>query len=196
MARRAYGSRLICENCMSLDVRRMHREGQLEAGQTFSYSWSCGGVPFGSISVITNGYSMVLTFSARRSPNTKWKPVEQHIPIVWNRCHFGRSRPWFRCSAHSNGQPCGRRVAVVYCVGGSFACRHCCAMSYACQHEALGHRGLGKAQKIRMRLGGSASLGDEFPEKPVGMHWQTYDRLCRAYDIAEERSMVGLSRLT
>jgi len=37
-------------------------------------------------------------------------------------------------------------------------------------------------------------LFDEFPEKPVGMHWQTYDRLRRTYDIAEERSMVGLSR--
>ena len=164
----------------------------MEAGQTFSYSWSCSGVPFGSISVITNGYSMVLTFSARRAPNTKWKSVEQRIPIVWTRCHFGRSRPWFRCSAHSNGRLCGRRVAVIYCAGKSFACRNCHCMSYASQHEALGQRGLGK--KIRMRLGGSASLFDEFPAKPVGLHWQTYDRLCRAYDIAEERSMVGLSR--
>jgi hypothetical protein len=69
-------------------------------------------------------------------------------------------------------------------------------MSYASQHEARGQRGLGKARKIRMRLGGSLNLLEDFPAKPVGMHWQTYDRLRRAYDIAEERSMVGLSRFS
>ena len=67
-------------------------------------------------------------------------------------------------------------------------------MSYASQHEALGQRGLRKARKIRMRLGGSLNLLEDFPAKPNGMHRQTYDRLRRAYDIAEERSMVGLSR--
>ncbi len=194
MVRRPYRSLPLCESSQSLDVRRMHRDGQLEAGETFSYSWSCGGEPFGSIGVLTEGYSIVLTFSVRRSEDSQWKSIEQRVPVVWTRCHYGRSRPWFRCSAYSNGQLCGRRVAVIYCAGESFACRHCYCVSYASQHEALGHRGLGKARKIRMRLGGSASLCDEFPEKPVGMHWQTYDRLCRAYDIAADRSMVGLSR--
>jgi hypothetical protein len=33
---------------------------------------------------------------------------------------------------------------------------------------------------------------DEFPDKPKGMHWRTYDRLCRLYEAAEERSTVGL----
>ena len=51
--------------------------------------------------------------------------------------------------------------------------------------------GLGKAQKIRMRLGGSPET-EEFPDKPKGMHWRTYDRLCRVHDAAEERSTIGL----
>jgi len=124
MLRRAYGSLPLCESSQSLDVRRLHRAGQLEADQTFSYSWSCGGKPFGSISVDTKGYSMILSFSVRRSEDSQWKSIEQRVQIVWTRCHFGRSRPWFRCSAHSNGRLCGRRVAVIYCAGESFACRN------------------------------------------------------------------------
>jgi hypothetical protein len=55
------------------------------------------------------------------------------------------------------------------------------------------HRGIGQAQKIRMRLGGSANLCEPFPDKPKRMHWQTYDRLCRLHDAAEERSTIGLT---
>jgi hypothetical protein len=32
----------------------------------------------------------------------------------------------------------------------------------------------------------------EFPDKPKGMHWRTYDRLYRIHDAAEERSTIGL----
>jgi hypothetical protein len=33
-----------------------------------------------------------------------------------------------------------------------------------------------------------------FPDKPKGMHWRTYERLCRVHDLAEERSTNGLMR--
>src|SRR6266513_773273 len=33
-----------------------------------------------------------------------------------------------------------------------------------------------KSQKVRMRLGGSPNMLDDFPEKPKGMHWRTYER--------------------
>jgi hypothetical protein len=35
---------------------------------------------------------------------------------------------------------------------------------------------------------------DEFPDRPKGLHWRTYDRLRHAYDIAEARSTIGLVR--
>jgi hypothetical protein len=38
-------------------------------------------------------------------------------------------------------------------------------------------RGATQAQKIRIKLGGSGSLAEPFPEKPKGMHWLTYLRL-------------------
>ena len=61
--------------------------------------------------------------------------------------------------------------------------------------EALHHRGVGKAQKIRMRLGGSPNMFEEFPDKPKGMHWRTYDRLRRMHDVAEGRSASALMRV-
>ena len=35
---------------------------------------------------------------------------------------------------------------------------------------------------------------EPFPDKPKGMHWETYNRLRRTHDIAEARSNIGLSR--
>jgi len=75
-----------------------------------------------------------------------------------------------------------------------FACRCCSGLAYASQREALYFRDIEKARKIRMRLGGSTVMSEAFPDKPKGMHWQTYERLRRAHDAAESRSMTGLLR--
>ena len=96
------------------------------------------------------------------------------------------------CSVASNGVYCGRRVTKLYGVGRLFACRHCYRLAYASQQESAHQRGLGKSQKIRMRLGGSPNMLEEFPDKPKGMHWRTYERWRRVHDVAEERSTVGL----
>jgi hypothetical protein len=179
---------------MSIDVRRWHREGLLRAGQHFSCSWTCGGEPSGSISVRAEGGVVVLMFRSQSSQDSEWKAIEQRVPITWTACHFGAWRAWFRCSVYTGGQYCGRRVALLYNAGELFACRRCYGLAYASQQESLHHRGLGKAQKIRMQLGGSANMFDAFPDKPRGMHWRTYNCLRRAHDIAEERSNIGLMR--
>jgi hypothetical protein len=66
---RPYGSgRAICESCISIDVRRWHREGRLHAGHCFTYSWTCNGEPFGDILV-----SFVLWDSVRA-------PIHRAVP--------------------------------------------------------------------------------------------------------------------
>jgi len=120
--------------------------------------------------------------------------VEQRVPITWTACHFGGQRPWFICSIYSIGRHCGRRVALLYLAGKLFACRRCYGLAYASQRKALYFRDIDKAQKIRTRLGGSAVMSERFPDKPEGMHCQTYERLRRAHDAAECRSMAGLLR--
>jgi hypothetical protein len=194
MARRAYGGRTTCESCKSIDVRRWHREGRLRAGQYVSYSWEYNGEPFGGISVRTEWNVVVLIYRCRIWGATEWKPNEQRVPITWTPCHLGGRRPWFVCSVYSAAGYCGRRVAILYGTGELFACRRCYGLAYASQHEAVRHRGLGKAWKIRMQLGGSPNVLEEFPDKPKGMHWGTYDRLRRAHDLAAAHSM-GLTRL-
>jgi hypothetical protein len=94
---------------------------------------------------------------------------------------------------YANGTYCGRQVTKLYHAGRLFACRHCSRLAYASQQESAHERGLLKAQKIRMRLGGSANMLEDFPEKPKGMHWRTYKRFCCAHDVAQEHSIIGLT---
>ena len=99
---------------------------------------------------------------------------------------------WTARGATTEGKESGssappRRVAVVY--GGSiFACRHCYQLAYDSQREAAYSRALSRAQAIRMKLGGSPNMAEDFPDKPKGMHWRTYDLLCREAEDAQNRS--------
>jgi hypothetical protein len=188
MARPAYGARTTCESCISIDVRHWHREGRLCDGQFISWSWTRGGEPAGSISVRTEKDAVVLIYRSRSWGGSEWKSIEQRVPIAWTACHLGGRRPWFVCPVYSNGQYCGRRVALLYGAGELFACRRCYGLAYSSQQETPMHRLLGQAQKIRMRLGGSARLCEPFPEKPKRMHWCTYLRL-RARAEAREESL-------
>lgn len=117
--------------------------------------------------------------------------MEQRVAITWTACHFGGRRPWFSCPAYTAGRYCGRRVALLYLDGRFFACRPCCGLAYESQQEASCWRGLGKAQKIRMQLGGSPNPLEAFPDRPKGMHWKTYDGLRRAHDLAEQKGLMG-----
>jgi hypothetical protein len=168
---RSFGGRTTCESCISIDVRRWHREGKLDPGLSFSFSWTYGGEPAGRISVRTEADAVVLMYRARSWRDIEWKSIPQRVPITWTACHLGGQRPWFVCPGFSDGQYCGRRVALLYGNGQLFACRYCYGLTYASQREAFHLRGLSKAQKIRMRLGGSPE-SEAFPDKPKGMRSQ------------------------
>jgi hypothetical protein len=58
---------------------------------------------------------------------------------------------------------------MIYLAGEHVACRRCFGLAYASQQEPVRQRGLMKAQNIRMRLGGSPSMIDKFPDRPKGM---------------------------
>jgi len=146
------------------------------------------------INVRTETDAVVLMYRARSWRDADWKSVEQRVAITWTACRLGGHRPWFVCPVYSGGQYCGRRVALLYGTGELFACRCCSSLAYTSQREPLYSRDLEKAQKVRMRLGGSTVMSEAFPDKPKGMHWRTYERLRNAHDVAEARSMTGLMR--
>jgi hypothetical protein len=188
----APATRTTCESCIRIDVRHWHREGWLSAGQHFTCSWTHSSGQSASINVNTERDAVVLTYQTRDSQATEWKPINQRVPITWTDLHFGGRRPWFICSVYRQGHYCGRRVAVLYSLRDYFACRHCYKLAYESQQEPIRMRGLVKAQKIRTRLGGDVNIFSAFPKKPPGMHWRTYKRLRRAYEIAKDRSLRGV----
>jgi hypothetical protein len=176
MARYAGGGKNTVEGCRSIDVLEWHRRGYLRAPRWFSWAWT---------NAVTLKYRS-------RSYGEGWSDVEQRVAIEWTSCRLGGERPWFQCSVTANGVYCGRRVSKLYGAGRLFACRRCYRLAYASQQESAHQRGLGKSQKIRRRLGGDANMLEDFPDKPKGMHWRTYERWRRVHDVAEERSNSGL----
>ncbi len=110
------------------------------------------------------------------------------MSLEWMPCNFGDERLWFICP----GAGCGQRVAVLYGPGKYFLCRHCYDLRYESQREDKKDRALRKAQKIRMRLGGSANMLEPFPERPKGMHYDTYMRLFLEHHEAEMEQLAGM----
>jgi hypothetical protein len=191
MARYAGGGRNSVESCRSVDVLRWNKLGYLRSPRRFSWAWTRDGKQVASINVETYRHSVTLKYQSRSCGEDR-SDVEQRLDIEWTPCRFGGERPWFVCSAAANGVYCGREVTKLYGAGRLFACRHCYRLAYASQQESSHQRGLGKSQKIRMRLGGSPNMLEAFPEKPKGMHWRTYERQRRLHDAAEARSTIGL----
>ena len=142
----------------------------LVPGTIGSLRWSRGGRETGSIQIYAGVDSITLLYRVRSHGTDDWEDISEPVSLLRTRQPLGGERLWFACPG------CGRRCLVLY-GGRRFRCRRCVGLPYASQHERRDDRLLTRAQDIRMRLGGSASLGEPFPEKPKGMHWKTYDRL-------------------
>ncbi len=92
------------------------------------------------------------------------------------------------------GAGCGRRVAILYGEGRYFLCRYCYDLVYESQRENGMTRALRRAQAVRERLGGSANMTKPFPEKPKGMHWETYERMWWEHHEAEMEQLEGMKK--
>ncbi len=177
-----------------LDVRQMHKAGVLRPGVGTGWAWwNANGEQTSSITLRAEHDRIVLSYRWKRTSEES-QDVQEAVSLTWSACNLGGRRPWFICPGVVNGVACGRRVAKLYCAGRYFLCRHCYHLAYQSQRESRMDRLREKAQDIRMRLGGSASLIDPFPTKPKGMHWQTYERLRRKSDEYEHRSWVAVGQ--
>ena len=152
------------ESRQHIDVREWQRQGWLHTGAQF---W------WGGIMVEVKYERVLLSYRIRRG-DEHGLDIEEPVPLTWTPCQYGGQRPWFWCP----GWECNRRAAKLYLGGRYFLCRDCHDLVYESQREDDATRLVTKARpKIRRRLGGSSSLVEPFPDKPKGMHWQTYERL-------------------
>ena len=181
-----------CEASLALDIRYLRRQGLLRPGHTFSCTWSRDGRPTASIEVTVTVDAVLLTFEWRYRGASEWQRGSQCVTLTWTPCHFRGVRPWFLCPG-ADSKACGRRCAVLYRSNYNphFACRKCRRLAYAIEQENPRHRRIRRAQRARLRLGGSSSLLDPLPSRPKGMHISTYNRLWGKALIAAER-WVGL----
>lgn len=182
-----WDSRGVVENYRHLDVNRWVREGIIRGDHTCcgGWKWLQKGETVASIGYEANVDSTAPSVRLQYTVNDTEK-IDYRIPLTRTYPPFGGVRWWFVCP----GSGCGRRVGKLY-GGRYFLCRHCHSLGHQSQREPDHDRLISKAQKIRMRLGGSANLTEPFPEKPMGMHWRTYSRL---YQKAQEAEYTGWIR--
>jgi hypothetical protein len=185
-----FNKKTTTDECHSLDVRDLYRESLLKPGTCFRSSWSRAGKEIASIRGFVYRDHVILSYRHRRG--AEWEDVKEPVSLKWTPCNFGGERPWFVCPGVVNGVACGRRVAILYGPGKYFLCRHCYDLCYESQRKDKKDRALGRAQKIRMRLGGRANMLEPFPERPKGVHHDTYMRLFWEHQEAEMQHLVGM----
>ena len=177
-----YSMRSTTEEYRRLDIRDLERKRLLQPTGWTTLFWKVNGESDGSITIFPHFDHVVLKYKYRYSDGD-WQNKVYEVAFDFTRCNYSGERRWFLCPA----QGCGRRVAILY-LAGIFVCRQCLHLSYESQREQPYGRALRRAQAIRMKLGGSGSIAEDFPEKPKGMHWRTYSRLIQRYDHAQSLS--------
>jgi len=165
-----HSTKRIVENSNTIDIRRLHRDGLLEPGNSLSMEWSFRGKPDGEITINVEHHRMRLVYYTKRE-DKEWEAVDQPVNITWTPCHYGGSRPWFFCPE------CDRRAAVIYGAGKYFLCRHCHTLVYQSQNSNKADRLMATARKIRRRLGADERIREPIVFKPKNMHQKTFDSL-------------------
>jgi len=155
----------------AVDIRYLKKQGSIWNGNNGSLTWSCRGEQTGAINYQVKENGIKLIYNHRAENSEEWQAVEQFVAFDYTPCNYGGKRTWLLCTE------CNKRVTCIYAAGKYFLCRHCYGLNHQSQHEGFYDHQLSKVQGIRIKLGGSGSLAESFPQKPKGMHWKTYQKL-------------------
>lgn len=172
----------------SIDIRWLKREGLLSSGVCRNITWSRNGEVTASINVRSEPGRVFLNYR-HRANGGEWQNENYPVYLDITPCHMGGERHWFLCPARG----CRRRIAIIY-GGAIFACRHCHRLVYHSQREDTGDRATRRADRIRETLGWPGGVLDGGGwGKPKGMHWRTYQRLCREHNVLSDRALAGIA---
>jgi hypothetical protein len=89
--------------CYSVDVHYLQRNGLLEPGHYVSLRWSRAGRQTGSIGGVAYRDQLTLLYRHRRGPGGEWEDVKETVPLTWTACNLGERSP---------GSPVPERDAV------------------------------------------------------------------------------------
>jgi hypothetical protein len=149
-------TRATTDGLLALDVRSLARYGYFAAGSgeviTGSEAWRYHGEEVGRIGVHYRGddpQAVNLEYQAYR-PGEAWQTIRERVELGRTPCTFGGARRWFICPG------CGRRCALLYCVGGLFRCRHCHDLAYCSTRHPLSERARRYPEKEGQQLGSAA----------------------------------------
>jgi hypothetical protein len=183
-----HGGRPTIENALKLDLQHLIRQGSFRPGAT-----------------VTGSLTWTDTYSGQQTASIGY---EAHLGDGhgWVRLYYTTTSYWsgektqhdYRVELTSTLQPLGGRrwwwvcpwreglVAKLYKPSGSaiFASRKAHRLAYRSQRQSPHDRALGRAFKLRRRLGSTAGIGD-YIEKPKGMRWATFDRKMEQVEAAE-----------
>lgn len=144
----------------------------------------------------SGGRELLLFYETKRSGESK--EYDYTIPITFTDCNFGGERPWWRCPH------CRSRVGKLYLppTGERFKCRECYDLGYRSSRES--GRPLMQAtrryQRIQKKLDQKPthpnSIEGSRPDRPKGMHQETYEELLDDLRAAEhEYTDVWMTQL-
>jgi len=134
--------------------------------------------------------------------------VRYIVPLEYTECHFGGSRPWFRCPGAVDGRRCGERVGKLYNPPREdlYLCRDCYDLGYRSSRSS-GDDVTRAIQRYRKAFAKADAENRHphpnnapyFPERPTGMHHDTFEDLTddvrgarREFHDAMEQEMLEM----
>jgi hypothetical protein len=153
---------------LSIDIREFMRGIHGNVGGKTLYRWNSprNDMPVATLFRLTGRNQVSVKHVAGSLP-------DEVLDLIYTGCNLGGRRAWFVCSRIG----CGRKAAILYDTPKGFRCRHCARLIYQSTREREYDRLLRRARRVRFKAGGGNNLLEDFPERPKGMHWETYDRL-------------------
>jgi hypothetical protein len=192
-------SKTTVEECLNLDIRRLHRDGHLKPGAYLTWAWERGEENKATIGIKVKKQAVRLEYTVTR-PDGEKKDYNYSVSISRTSCNFGGERPWFICPGVVNNVVCNRRVAKLYKPPGGdlFLCRHCYNLNYSSSQESGDEmaRMRRKLRKLYRKLDSKweGMAYSYTPEKPKHMHWDTYREITNEINLLERELVKEFER--
>ncbi|WP_156224505.1 hypothetical protein [Haloferax gibbonsii] len=198
-----YATTPTVEECRQLSADKL-TDVVNHPGTTGTVSWGDSEDSAATIAVVFGGtsdddHAPYVRLKYTTTLGDRVEEYDYRVGLEYTSCNFGGSRPWFRCPQ------CNTRRGKLYLrpSGGRFACRECHDLGYQ-SSRASGTKYREAELRYRRAFAKADAKGRRphpnqqpyRPERPKGMHHETFERLVDDVDAAAEeysrRVQIGL----